>query len=116
MHSSRGSLYVGAFLRRSSDIDVSETTTPVLGDTIKDDSPDPAAHLYEVGTFAQVHTVIPGGELSDMTHLMLLGHKRIRRLNIVGLPPSGDGSDVWFLSLGEHRSAQSDESDAEGQS
>ena len=39
---------------------------------------DAAAHLYEVGTFAQVHTVVPG-DAADSAHLLLLGHRRLRR-------------------------------------
>ena len=72
-------MYVGAFLRRQS-----ESSIPLTLDEIeKDGASDAAAHLYEVGTFAQVHAIIPGAELSETTHLMLLGHKRIRRLSTV---------------------------------
>lgn len=77
LHSkNRGALYVGAFLRRMGSESSSETE-----DTKHS---DPAGHLYEIGTFAQVSAIIPN-ELSDTTHLMLLGHKRIRRLTIVNL-------------------------------
>ena len=72
-------MYVGAFLRRQSESSIPLT----LDDIEKDAASDPAAHLYEVGTFAQVHAIIPAAELSETTHLMLLGHKRIRRLSTV---------------------------------
>jgi len=39
---------------------------------------DPASHLYEVGTFAQVHTIL-AGDTADSAQLLLLGHRRIRR-------------------------------------
>ena len=83
MYVCRGALYVGAFLRRPG---TPETVVSApLEETEKDALPDPAAHLYEIGTFAQVHAIIPGAELSDTSHLMLLGHKRIRRLTTVKL-------------------------------
>jgi len=44
---------------------------------------DPLGHLYEVGTFAQVHTILTG-EASDSGQILLLGHRRIRRTEMVG--------------------------------
>ncbi|KAG1661222.1 hypothetical protein FOA52_008267 [Chlamydomonas sp. UWO 241] len=39
---------------------------------------DPASRLYETGTFAQVHTILPG-DTPDSAQLLLLGHRRIKR-------------------------------------
>jgi len=39
---------------------------------------DAAAHLYEVGTFAQVHTIL-SGDTTDSAQLLLLGHRRLKR-------------------------------------
>ena len=43
---------------------------------------DPLNHLYEVGTFAQVHTILTGESL-DSGQLLLLGHRRVRRTEMV---------------------------------
>eukprot|EP00210_Caulerpa_lentillifera_P005814 g5560.t1 len=78
-----GALYVGAFLRRPGTGE--ELLT--ISEFEKDVTIDPADHLYDIGTFAQVHVIIPGGDVSGITHLMLLGHKRIRRMTTVSSDP-----------------------------
>jgi Lon-like ATP-dependent protease len=39
-------------------------------------------HLHEVGTFAQVHTIL-AGDSSDSAQLLLLGHRRLKREAVV---------------------------------
>ncbi|KAJ9508111.1 hypothetical protein QJQ45_021406, partial [Haematococcus lacustris] len=47
---------------------------------------DAANHLYEMGTFAQVHTLLTG-DTSDSAQLLLLGHRRIRRKAVISAEP-----------------------------
>lgn len=47
---------------------------------------DPASHIYEIGTFAQVHTII-AGDSPDSAQLLLLGHRRIRRTSTLSSDP-----------------------------
>mmetsp|Transcript_22464 Transcript_22464/g.62033 ORF Transcript_22464/g.62033 Transcript_22464/m.62033 type:complete len:1027 (-) Transcript_22464:288-3368(-) len=47
---------------------------------------DSLGHLYEVGTFAQVHTILTG-EASDSGQLLLLGHRRIKRTEVLSQEP-----------------------------
>jgi hypothetical protein len=49
---------------------------------------DAAGHLYEVGTFAQVHTIL-SGDTTDSAQLLLLGHRRLRREATVRAPGRG---------------------------
>lgn len=49
-----GQAYVGAFLRKSDKLLQEEAAAAAAADSDAAGAPDPAAHLYEVGTFAQV--------------------------------------------------------------
>ncbi|KAF8065961.1 lon protease [Scenedesmus sp. PABB004] len=42
--------------------------------------------LYEVGTFAQVHTIL-AGDTADSAQLLLLGHRRLKRETLVSSDP-----------------------------
>jgi Lon-like ATP-dependent protease len=92
VHHRRAQAYVGAFLRREP-----KETTKAAADTVKPEAPssstagstidldsaiDPTAQLYEIGTFAQVHTILPG-DSADSAQLLLLGHRRIKRTAVV---------------------------------
>jgi hypothetical protein len=57
---------------------------------------DAASHLYEVGTFAQVHTIL-SGDTTDSAQLLLLGHRRLRREATVGAGLVWSGGGVWFF-------------------
>ena len=76
---------MGAFLKRP---EQAATEAAVLDAVDKAGTeggkPDAANHLYETGTFAQVHTIITG-DTPDSAQLLLLGHRRIRRNNTVSL-------------------------------
>uniref|UniRef100_A0A383VUK5 Lon protease homolog n=1 Tax=Tetradesmus obliquus TaxID=3088 RepID=A0A383VUK5_TETOB len=43
-------------------------------------------HLHEVGTFAQVHTILPG-DSTDSAQLLLLGHRRLKREAVLSSDP-----------------------------
>ncbi|CAD7702149.1 unnamed protein product [Ostreobium quekettii] len=93
-----GQAYVGAFLRRpeaeqlqqqenepGSSLWLSSTGggMEIVSPNLKRDA---ASHLFEVGTFAQVHMILPN-EGADPAQLLLLGHKRIRRMSVVNSDP-----------------------------
>jgi len=46
--------------------------------SVKADVKTGVEHLYEVGTFAQVHTILPG-DTADSAQLLVLGHRRRKR-------------------------------------
>lgn len=88
--------YVGAFLQRDSSaaFRADEPLSPEAGRTESDAEPsswqhgpevekaedNPADALYEIGTFAQVHTVMPGESGAMM---LLVGHRRLKRVKTV---------------------------------
>lgn len=100
--------YVGAFLRKelgplstsppssspsagAADTSPSSTTPPPPSPPPPSppnypDPLDPASHLFEVGTFAQVHTII-AGDSPDSAQLLLLGHRRIKRTATISSDP-----------------------------
>ena len=94
--------YVGAFLRKELPLGSSPSQPPTSSfassDTLPSAMPpppplasypdplDPASHLFEVGTFAQVHTII-AGDSPDSAQLLLLGHRRIRRTSTLSSDP-----------------------------
>lgn len=53
-------------------------------DADADPAADPSAALHEVGTFAQVHAIIPHDQGAQ---LLLLGHRRVRRTGLAGRDP-----------------------------
>jgi hypothetical protein len=63
-------------------------------------------HLHEVGTFAQVHTIL-AGDSADSAQLLLLGHRRLKREAVVRRPAgwlagcmdsSGNSSRHWVTA------------------
>lgn len=104
----RGHPYVGAFLRKSDAVKDSSQDKGASPSAAKDkakeadittlggrriraraaatarskdgkgDTADAASSLYEIGTFAQVHTILTG-DTPDTAQLLLLGHRRIKR-------------------------------------
>jgi hypothetical protein len=56
---------------------------------------DAASHLYEIGTFAQVHTILTG-DTADSAQLLLLGHRRIRRKSVVSPHPLSAFACTWW--------------------
>lgn len=94
--------YVGAFLKITS-ADVSDVTGTIEGfsleqeesiaeaagpaggsSTTTEEEPLQADTLHTVGTFAQVHTIVPHEKGAQ---LLLLGHRRLRRTSVVNLDP-----------------------------
>ncbi len=71
----RAQAYVGAFLRK-------ETKGEAASGVDGAQEAGPVSQLYEVGTFAQVHTIL-AGDTPDSAQLLLLGHRRIRRTSVV---------------------------------
>jgi hypothetical protein len=51
-------------------------------------------HLHEVGTFAQVHTIL-AGDSADSAQLLLLGHRRLKREAVVRLAGWLQGEQYW---------------------
>ncbi len=79
--------YVGAFLRREAAPSKASEQGGVAPAVAPDSAPvDAAAHLYEIGTFAQVHTIL-SGDTPDSAQLLLLGHRRIRRKSVISSEP-----------------------------
>lgn len=73
--------YVGAFLSKSS---VEEEEENMNGDFSEQDGSKLIDTLYDVGTFAQVHTVVPHEEGAQ---LLLLGHRRLKKTGISSFDP-----------------------------
>jgi len=86
----RGQAYVAAFLSKSSKGSAEESADKDKGadkekgvDSSSEQQAGSAADsLYEVGTFAQVHTMM-SGDTPDSAQLLLLGHRRLKRESIV---------------------------------
>ncbi|RMZ56492.1 hypothetical protein APUTEX25_001339 [Auxenochlorella protothecoides] len=93
--------YVGAFMQRVPDapgtamdgVEDGSFAVDLLGsaapphkndDADADPAADPSAALHEVGTFAQVHAIIPHDQGAQ---LLLLGHRRVRRTGLAGRDP-----------------------------
>lgn len=85
--------YVGAFLKKSAAVDdVGSTLAAAEGVLEGGDDADggaPAAplawdDLHDVGTFAQVHTIVPHEKGAQ---LLLLGHRRLRATGVAGDAP-----------------------------
>ncbi|PSC68558.1 Lon protease mitochondrial [Micractinium conductrix] len=92
--------YVGAFMRKSAD--ARATTAAAAAADIQDDllggaeregksaeageagAEDPSQLLHSVGTFAQVHTIVP---TEQGAQLLLLGHRRIEQTGLVERDP-----------------------------
>ncbi|KAG2430217.1 hypothetical protein HXX76_010316 [Chlamydomonas incerta] len=74
--------YVGAFLKRPEQ-PLGLAAAAAAGETGVRDA---ASHLYDIGTFAQVHTVL-AGDSPDSAQLLLLGHRRIRKTGVISADP-----------------------------
>lgn len=90
---------MGAFLRRDSST-ASSIESQLSEDSVQNGSPEtpsssssvpewlaqgdghsmPADKLHEIGTFAQVHTIMPG---ENGAMMLLVGHRRLKRLKTV---------------------------------
>lgn len=116
----RGQAYVGAFLKRPTDKDtaakpkgeVDAAAAAAAQDATKQqeqdqqkqqeqqqqeaEAQDAASHLYEYGTFAQVHTIMQG-DTADSAQLLLLGHRRIKRVSTVSALCWECARDVLWL-------------------
>ncbi|GIL92222.1 hypothetical protein Vretimale_18475 [Volvox reticuliferus] len=82
--------YVGAFLRRASEQHhLSPQPYPGLQNGEHggpEEAAHAASHLYDIGTFAQVHTVL-AGDAGDSAQLLLLGHRRVRKTGVISSDP-----------------------------
>eukprot|EP00889_Picochlorum_renovo_P004149 jgi/Picre1/31179/NNA_006533.t1 len=87
--------YVGAFLSKEAENknngDANHSTEnaaqddfTIGGEAAGDQQPLDPDSLYDVGTFAQVHTVVPHEEGAQ---LLLLGHRRLRKTGVYELDP-----------------------------
>lgn len=107
----RGQAYVGAFLQRSDeaiaamakgrhagdDDDVfaglskARTTTTMGLDGEEEEERDPADHMHDIGTFAQVHNIVripaDSNNEKEAATLLLLGHRRLRKLGTMKRDP-----------------------------
>ena len=83
--------YVGTFLSRGSGKGGEFGFDGVMGEDV--DGVMEEDESYDVGTFAQVHTVVPHDQGAQ---LLLLGHRRIRRTGVVGT--KGGGSPAGSTS------------------
>eukprot|EP00878_Enallax_costatus_P038130 GHUV01043289.1.p1 GENE.GHUV01043289.1~~GHUV01043289.1.p1 ORF type:complete len:305 (+),score=59.91 GHUV01043289.1:230-1144(+) len=99
-----GQAYVGAFLAKPDKVVAEEAeqhkqdstedaaaATASDGDSSGSGSGSGAGsssgnHLYDVGTFAQVHTIL-AGDTADSAQLLLLGHRRIKREAVLSASP-----------------------------
>jgi hypothetical protein len=64
--------------------DEAAAATATAAASVKADVKTGVEHLYEVGTFAQVHTIL-SGDTADSAQLLLLGHRRLKREAIVSV-------------------------------
>ncbi|KAG2492403.1 hypothetical protein HYH03_009349 [Edaphochlamys debaryana] len=84
--------YVGAFLKRPEPSAPGAGTASATGLWVPEEGAqgaagaDAASHLHDIGTFAQVHTVLTG-DSSDSAQLLLLGHRRIRKTAVLSTDP-----------------------------
>lgn len=76
--------YVGAFLSKTSMEDEEEDTAETNQDFSQQDGSTIIDTLYDVGTFAQVHTVVPHEEGAQ---LLLLGHRRLKKTGVSSFDP-----------------------------
>ena len=83
--SCRAQAYVGAFLSKNEGADANELggVDEMNGLQQDEDTMDPDS-FHDVGTFAQVHTVVPHEEGAQ---LLLLGHRRLRKTGIFDRDP-----------------------------
>jgi Lon-like ATP-dependent protease len=106
----RGQAYVGAFLQRTDAassaskgegedvfdaLSAMKRTTTSVGldgeEMVDEDEADPADHMHDIGTFAQVHNIVrlptdsTTGE--ESATLLLLGHRRLRKLGTMKRDP-----------------------------
>eukprot|EP00879_Flechtneria_rotunda_P013415 GHRR01014005.1.p1 GENE.GHRR01014005.1~~GHRR01014005.1.p1 ORF type:complete len:539 (+),score=198.08 GHRR01014005.1:193-1809(+) len=93
-----GQAYVAAFLAKTEKVLAEEQAAAGQGEQAKDsnsstsssngdvDISKGADHLYEVGTFAQVHTVL-AGDTEGSAQLLLLGHRRLKREAVLSTDP-----------------------------
>ncbi|PNW82498.1 hypothetical protein CHLRE_06g281350v5 [Chlamydomonas reinhardtii] len=77
--------YVGAFLKRP-EPPLGMTAAAAVAAAGETEVRDAASHLYDIGTFAQVHTVL-AGDSADSAQLLLLGHRRIRKTGVISADP-----------------------------
>lgn len=75
--------YVGAFLSKAS-VEEEEEGAEIMGDFSERDGSKIIDRLYDVGTFAQVHTVVPHEEGAQ---LLLLGHRRLKKTGVISFDP-----------------------------
>lgn len=97
----RGQAYVGAFLAKAEkpaaedseqhkQTDTASSAAAAAANTAGDSHSSNSSssgninHLYDVGTFAQVHTIL-AGDTTDSAQLLLLGHRRIKREAVVSV-------------------------------
>ncbi|KAG2447753.1 hypothetical protein HYH02_007211 [Chlamydomonas schloesseri] len=79
--------YVGAFLKRPEQSLTAAAAAAAAGMGVGEtEVRDAASHLYDIGTFAQVHTVL-AGDSPDSAQLLLLGHRRIRKTGVISADP-----------------------------
>ncbi|KAI8475159.1 MAG: Lon protease C-terminal proteolytic domain-containing protein [Monoraphidium minutum] len=95
-----GQAYVGAFLKKP---EKGGAAAAAEGGGGGAEGEDPAGHLFETGTFAQVHTIL-SGDTTDSAQLLLLGHRRLKRETTV----SGDPLRVAVTHLKDEPYANDD--------
>ncbi|GLC44772.1 hypothetical protein PLESTB_001216500 [Pleodorina starrii] len=81
--------YVGAFLKRTPDHQHQhhpQQQQGAAGGGAGAEGTNAASHLYDIGTFAQVHTVL-AGDGGDSAQLLLLGHRRVRKKGVISSDP-----------------------------
>jgi hypothetical protein len=82
-----GQAYVAAFLAKPDKATVEDSVAAdkakgAAGSSSSEGGSSEADQLFEVGTFAQVHTMM-SGESPDSAQLLLLGHRRLKREDTV---------------------------------
>ena len=90
----RAQAYVGAFLTKETEnnngdashstVDTNQDEFIIGGEAGREQEPLDPDLLYDVGTFAQVHTVVPHEEGAQ---LLLLGHRRLRKTSVYEIDP-----------------------------
>jgi len=85
----RSQAYVGAFLKKSSQLQLEEASVAALSLDEEEASQagevHEAASLHEIGTFAQVHSISQMD--NGPAQVLLYGHRRLRRKHTVGTNP-----------------------------
>jgi len=82
---SRGQPYVGCFARK--DASAFAAAEEATAEAAEVDGEAAAERLHEVGTFAQVHHVVRSDGPEPSALLMLMGHRRLRRLSVARASP-----------------------------